>query len=426
MAACQPQAAATPEETMAPTEQESQPSEKVTLKFWRYIEENKEEKALIEEYAKKYSEVNPNVTVEVSFIPWEQYTGEKLISGIASGEGPDVFWLAPPGMIPFVDSDVLLPLEDYLPADVKSDFRQETLDAVTFNNHLYALPNEQELLAIFYNKKLFEEEGLQPPKTWDELIETARKLTTPDRYGMELETAPDGYFIFTFYPFLWAAGGRTLNDDWTKSEINSPAAVSAFDLWQTLFKEKLVPPSHVDPSWYVDNLAQGKVAMSLNGSWAVSMLKSQYPDFEYGVAPIPVPEGGQPSTAYGGWTTVVNKNSPHVKEAVDFVMWLYANEDPTFSYKWSFDANFKWPVRKSVMEMAKPLLDQWPYSVFRDEIEPYGKPEAAFPPEVGNALIDALQAAIFKDVTPEETAQKAADTIDEFLADYTGTKSPSH
>jgi len=122
----------------------------------------------------------------------------------------------------------------------------------------------------------------------------------------------------------------------------------------------------------------------------------------------------------------VNSKSKHIDDAVKFVMWLYASEDPTFSYKWSFEANFKWPVRKSVMEMAKPLLDQWPYSVFRDEIEPYGKPECAFPPEVGNALIDALQSVMFQDASGEEAAEKAASRIDAFLETYKGSKSSSH
>jgi multiple sugar transport system substrate-binding protein len=99
-----------------------------------------------------------------------------------------------------------------LTEDIIADFLPETIEAVTVGGEIYALPLEMEPVAIFYNKAAFEEKGISQPQDWAELKEAAAKLKTADRYGIIVEVAPGYYQNFTWYPFLWTAGGDVVDE----------------------------------------------------------------------------------------------------------------------------------------------------------------------------------------------------------------------
>ena len=69
------------------------------------------------------------------------------------------------------------------------------------------------------------------PKTWDELLEVASKLTTDKRFGVLFDVSPGYYQNFTWYPFMWQGGGEFQAAD-GKSAFNSPASIQALKLWQ--------------------------------------------------------------------------------------------------------------------------------------------------------------------------------------------------
>ncbi len=57
-----------------------------------------------------------------------------------------------------------------------NEFNQAVTEIYTVDNKIYALPRDFDAIGMFYNKKLFNELGLEPPKTYDEMIEVAKKL----------------------------------------------------------------------------------------------------------------------------------------------------------------------------------------------------------------------------------------------------------
>jgi multiple sugar transport system substrate-binding protein len=99
----------------------------------------------------------------------------------------------------------------------------------------YGVPSEVVPLAMFYSIKAFEEAGLSEsdiPKTWDQFLEIAHKLTKRDRFGCLFETTPNYYQNFTWYPFMWQGGGDIATPDGKHSAFASPATVQALKFWQ--------------------------------------------------------------------------------------------------------------------------------------------------------------------------------------------------
>ena len=137
---------------------EKETTEEVTIKFWKYQDENEQE--TLEALVSKFNEENEDINVVFETFPWEQYTGEKLITAIAGGEGPDVYWLSAGDFLKFVMNGLVLPLNDTFTDDLQADFLEQSLKAVTIGTSIYGVPHEMGVQALIYDKKLFEQEGL--------------------------------------------------------------------------------------------------------------------------------------------------------------------------------------------------------------------------------------------------------------------------
>ena len=109
---------------------------------------------------------------------------------------------------------------------------------------IYGVPFDVVPLAMFYSLKAFEEAGLSEsdvPKTWDQFLEIAHKLTKGDRFGCLFQTAPGIYQNLTWYPFMWQGGGDIATPDGKHSAFASPATVQALKFWQDTILQHVAP-----------------------------------------------------------------------------------------------------------------------------------------------------------------------------------------
>ena len=359
-----------------------------------------------------------DMQVERQEFPWAQYTGEILTTGIATGEAPDVFFISPGDWRRYAESGLALPVEDYMPQYLLDDLLPASVEAVTLNGHMYSVPFEMEPVALWYNKTMLEEAGVQPPKTWEELVAAAEKLTTPDRYGLLLPMNPDYYENFVFYPFLWMAGADVVDKEFTKALVDSPEAAKALDLWGTLVKKGWAAPNSTGNDPTDDRFPTGQAAMFVSGYWVYGWLQASFPDFlpNLAVQPIPPPAGGQPATVYGGWTVMVYSGTKYPKEAAEFAINMFGAEDNTRAAEWTMKYNTKLSPRKSVLEGNPEFYSQFPHDVFAKELFPIARPEPSYPPEIAQSVWEALQSVMFQDVSGADAAKAWAETINSYLA----------
>lgn len=390
-----------------------------TVTFWKFADTYGD--SAIEEYVNAWN-ANNEVKVEFVTIPWSDYTTTRLTAAFASGEGPDIFWVSPGDFLRYVNNGILEPLDKYLAEGQIDDFLPAALDKASARGHVYGMPVELEPLAIFYDKTLFQEKGLQVPESWDELVAVAQALTTPDRFGLVIEPNADFYALFSWYPFLWSAGGRVMSDDWTKAEFDSPATVAALQFWADLTNKYAVSPkSQPAASNDISMLGSGFTAMQESGMWAVKVLENDYPDLDYGVFPIPPKEKGAPTVSVtGGWMQVVNAKSAVVDESVAFTKWLFYESD--FPVVWTTVKNSKMPALRSIMEANEEYFYTGALKVFSENIIPSARPEPRFPPLVQRAILDAIQGTMFGGVPADMAAKTAHMQIQQFLDTYEGAQ----
>lgn len=399
---------------------ESASTEEVTIKFWKYQDEAEQETLV--KLVDRFNEENDHIQVELEVFPWEQYTGEKLIASIASGVGPDVYWLSAGDFLKFATNDLLAPINDTFTPELQQDFLPASLKAVSVGENIYGVPHEMGVQSIIYDKVFFEENSITPPTTWDELIAIATEYKTDTRWGMVIPTDPGVFQNYIWYSYLWSAGGDVLDEGWTKARINEPEGIAALELWGNLVKEGIASPK--GGAAFDADVAQGKAVMASLGQWVADNFTTNYPDFEFGVAPIPVPEQGmQSSSAYGGWFSVVNAQSPHLAQAKEFAVWLFGQDKQNCLDLMNPPGTYLSP-RVSVMDemISSEYYSQEPHVTYIRDVWPNTRPEPAYPPEIVTAVSDALQQVMFGNVPAEQAANEAADKINTYLGSADGEK----
>jgi multiple sugar transport system substrate-binding protein len=306
----------------------SGPPATLEYSIWGDPAEINNQKAVVE----AFTAANPSVKVNVTVSDWEPYW-DKLQTGLAGGAAPDVFAMDGPLGPDYQTRDVLLDLSPYIQGegyDLSQLDANAVKDFTTADGTQFGLPRDLNVIALYYNKKMFDEAGIAyPDETWDwnKLVEVARQLTkdtngdgVPDQWGVYTETTD---MENAWSSFVWQAGGDILSADGTKSALDTDQAAQGIQFLQDLiWKEKVSP----DPAIFAetgDAFEQGKAAMEINGSWLVPTHEAAGLDF--GIAPLPKGPAGQ-ATSVNPTGAVVYKGTKSPEAAWALVKYLASPE----------------------------------------------------------------------------------------------------
>jgi multiple sugar transport system substrate-binding protein len=398
------------------------------LKFWQFYGpggDHAGQSKWFEDMVKSWNESH-DIKVALEYIPNNEYMGgTKLPTAFVSGHGPDIFLISPGDFLRYYNGGVLLDLTPFLEERARSDFPEAILGNRMVDGKIYGIPMEVEPMAMYYSVAAFEEAGIsEVPKTWDELLVTAKKLTNEKRFGVLFETTPGYYQNFTWYPFLWEGGGEFQTAE-GKSAFNSPAVIQALKFWQDAIKMGVAPRKPLGGGGWdaVPNLGSGYCAMQNVGVWAISRFREAAPDFKYGIFRLPTPPGGKYFTVGGGWAFVANSRGRNPEAAAQFCAWAVGSMTSDSIGRvvdWCTKAKSDMSPRRSAFEQGKLAFEDGSLKVFTDEIHPGTRAEPRVPPQVYKIISDAIQACQLNEQDPAETAAAASEQLDAFLARYRG------
>ena len=367
--------------------------------------------------------------IEPVYIPgYTDPTNTRLTTAFASGNGPDIFLISPGDFLRYYNGGVLEDLTPYMDEEAIADFYPQALATRTVDGRIYGLPMEQEPLAIFYDVAAFEEQGLSEadlPTTWEQMLELGRQMTGGERAGLVFETLPGYYQNFTFYPWLWQAGGDVIDTDSQTPIFSGDAAIEALALFQDAVATGAAPRTRPANGDIVSAMTGGYAAMWQGGIFDVAALAQNAPDYDYGIFSLPAPPGGETTTCLGGWAWCVNARGKDPEAAARFtveVMGSMRQESIDAGVEWNGVAKGNIAARASVTEaigdsgaFEDPILQQ-----FRDEILPSGRAEPRFPPVIYKAVSNAIQSTMLGGADPVRQAEIAQSAIESYLETYEG------
>jgi ABC-type glycerol-3-phosphate transport system substrate-binding protein len=288
--------------------------------------------AKLEAAAAAYTKDHPDTKITIRAVPF----GDLLTTLRASGSGAHGVTMASiyDAWLPdLVKNQLVAPAPAPVAGETKANWPASVVGAASIGGVVHGIPNEIDLYALNYNKKLFADAGVGgPPKTWDELLADAKKLTDKSKgqQGFGLINSWTAGVVHPFASLLVSNGGELVVDG--KAALDTKPAKETFELYETLIKNGYSDPTMgtADANTtgpFLDNFVSGKTAMIIMANWWESALKAGMGDkfANIATAPIPVgPSGDVPRSISYSWMTVVNaKASPEEqKEAWDFLGWL--------------------------------------------------------------------------------------------------------
>ena len=334
----------------------------------------------------------------------------KLLLAAAAGRLPDIasvdsFW-----MPLFLDGGHVRPLDPYWPPDDRADFLPFTINTLSDRSgRVYGLWHGTDCRVLYYRKDLVP----QPPRTWDELLEVASRISREHGIAGYLYNAGRWEAaVFDHLPMFWAQGGELVD---TAGEPvfgigpNRERLVRLMRFLRATIDSGASPRSVLANNDYQQlssAAVAGDVAMFLGGSWQLRELEGALAPAEFAkweIADIPQAEPGRRATGTGGWVWVTfSVDEARQRAAVEFMRFV---ESPQNVARISIPTR-QLPVRRSVYrDFAVFRENRW-YAKFGDMlVDGYARPAVAIYP----AISEQLQLAVGYVVSGAKTPETAVD-----------------
>ncbi len=275
-----------------------------TLTVWIMEGTNPDAEPYVEELTSTFEE-ETGAELDVQFVPWAE-AHDKFVKSIAGGTTPDVAEVGTTWTPEFAEAGALVDLTDAVSdAGLDSDLVEGLRQAGTVEDSLYGMPWYSGVRSVVYRTDVFEQAGVEPPTTWDELVTVGEKIKAQQPDLLPFPVAGDSEY--GVYPFIWGNGGdlATESDGTWTSAIDSPEAQEGVSFYTGLATEHgFSSPAATtwDEADLSDAFSRGDVAMMIAGSWTPSALVEANPDLEgkIGAFPIPGPDGGLSPSFLGG------------------------------------------------------------------------------------------------------------------------------
>lgn len=309
--------------------------EKVELTIWE-TSRNKDDWYTSME--KKFLEEHPNITLNK--VVKEGDPGNEFYQAVASGTAPDLVNCSFTMMDSYITSGILEPLNQYTDEwDEWGNFTKEYVDMFTKDGKVYGVPNQVAPMLFGYNKALFEEAGIkEPPKTWDEAVEVAKKINDPDNQVAGYATLAAEWTEWFFQYYVWQAGGDLTkeNEDGTAElTFTDPAVIKAAEYYQKLKSEGVLQSDlTLKFSDLVTNFGLRKIGMMpFAGDWVSEAITKGIDPDDIGLCLPPAGPSGKQTTAIGGDCWVINAKADQAKKdaAWEYIKY-YTGKDYRASY----------------------------------------------------------------------------------------------
>lgn len=260
---------------------------------------------------------------------------QSLVQQLARRNGnPDVFtqdiiWIAE-----FAAAKWALPLDEYFNAEVMKEYFPGVVQACTWQGKLTALPWFIDSGMLYYRKDLLEGISAKAPETWDELIDSAKKLTSSGKakFGFLWQGKQAEVLVCDLVSFIGSNDGTILQPDGKTVSIADDAAVEAVQLMHDLIKKYQITPEDV-LSWDEEPsrgpFTAGQAAFLRNWSYVYKVAQDKTESTvvdKVGVVPLPHFPNKKSAACLGGYQYGVNASSKNKEAAIEFVRWMSSPE----------------------------------------------------------------------------------------------------
>lgn len=421
-AAPAPTEAGAPAEAVTPAT-DSNGGDKITLTYWMGGEPGTVDARtqLIDEYMKEH----PNVEVKTTFMGSE-LVSPSILPALNAGTGPDIFGAGTgPGQpAAIINAGHALDLTPfYYEFGWNKVIPPTVVNYTSSNGKLWAVGDSVETTMMFYNKDIFEKNGLSVPTSWGEFLAVCDKLKAAKYETVIALGGADKWPISHWQSMLWGAYAGPKGIDkvmFSDGRWDDQQFVQATKTLEQLNEAGYFGPNSLAVKYddVMPKFWRGEIPMTFTGSWVIGDAVRDLGDkiATFSVFPVPSPVEGSPiyptEDIGSGW--YINAKSPHTREAAELLNFLFFRDE---SRKMLLESGDDVPVGPLELDNVNlPKLQQELFAInnknrgngtihaFLDTVQPANMTDVTY---------DGLQAILAKQMTPEQFTQQLQSSWEE-------------
>lgn len=391
-------------------------AQEVTLKVFSNLPDRKNGQGLVEQkIIDEYMEQYPNVTITVEALDEEAY--KTKFKAYSMDGMPDVvsIWGQPAFLDEVLEAGVLAELNEADYADYK--FVEGSLEGFKKDGKLYGLPRNTDIAVIYYNQKLFQDNGWEIPKTYDELLTLGADIKGKGIIPMAMDGGDGWPMAIYLTDLVNKINGSTQalvseavkNGDFSAAPFKEAAELMRKSAEAGLFQDGF---DSQDYGTAMNLFTNGQAAMFYMGSWETSMALNEDIPEEVGtnirVFTMPVVDGGKGGAndiaAWNGGGYAVSADSKVKEEAIKFLNYMY-QPDKLSKYGWENGVGMSAQDQSEYMTGDETELQKQIVQIAQDAASLSGTP-------VNDCGPSAFKTSIESEI---QSVANGTSTADEFL-----------
>lgn len=279
-------------------------TEPVTIQFWHSIS-NKTHAAILDDLVAQFNAgrgTELGITVEATFQGSGSELYSKVVGALKAGNAPDVTLATTVYAADYLQTDYVVDLTPYInDATVGMSDYEDIFEGLRkagsgyAKEGIYTLPIHSYSEVLYYNTKFFSENNLTVPTTWDELIETSRKITGitgSPAFGWD-------NLAGSFMTLLQQYGGQYTSSNGDLYFTQDPVSIQVLKMWQDNANEGIWRTAGED-NFFSGPFANEIIPMYIGDSVEASYIPMKNPDLQWSVAPIPQVDAEKPFNLTAG------------------------------------------------------------------------------------------------------------------------------
>lgn len=360
-------------------------------------------------FFEEWNAANPDWPVAPESVGWGQCQ-DKVTTLAAAGSPVDLAYVGSRTLKQLALNDLIVEIP--MTEEEKASYYNYVPETVTFDGTQWGIPVAFSTKALFWNKDLFEEAGLDPevaPKTWEEEIAFAKQIkenTDADGFGLVAKTFDNT--MHQFLHWVYTNNGQVIDAEGNIT-LNSPQVLAALEALK-----EITPYSEEGPTAYEQNevraiFLDGKLGM-VQGAISTGNLATEA-GINWGVAPLPLgPDAQGPGTLLITDSLAVFKGTGHEEKAIELAKFMTTPER-----QWAYEQEAGLTPLRPLPEVEQMVAEEPTWKPFIDGIE-YGGPEPLFTDYQGlqNVMIELVQSVVTGQAEPAAALEKAASELEQY------------
>jgi len=377
---------------------------------------------IVDSMVADFEKQNSDIDVEAIYAGNYNDARIKALAALRSGKPAQLSVMFSIDVYDLIEQDAIVPFEEVISEkdrDWLDSFYPALMDNGKTLGKTWGIPFQRSTIVMYYNKDAFRRAGLdpeKPPRTWEEMAEMGKKLTTGNRWGLMIPST--GYPYWMFGALCKQNGQVLMGDNGKKTYFADPRVVEALEFWRDLSGEYgAMPSGTIEWGTLRKNFLEGKTAIMWHSTGNLSAVKNKA-DFDFGVAMLPKKIQRGTPTGGGNFYIFKNTSKEERKAALRLIKFMTS---PKRSAQWSIKTGYIGisPAAYKTKALRDYLAEFPPAAVARDQLKYATAEFSTFQTgRVRKLLDDAIQSALTGEESPQEALSKAQKRADQLLRPY--------